>query len=145
MTLVKTPCFVCLFLGGPIWGGKLSVRLRTQRLCTNCSSGIVVHSLALHVPTKGIATLVKTGNYNGSALLGAVYQVRPPLGKRILLSNMSIRRRSDHHLTSSLTVLPRGPDTPNNLAIQRLIDCNQTPRRGRTFSKLAQRSTSVVS
>lgn len=79
-------------------GLRAPIRARTSKtplfhvdsLSTNCSGGIMIRNISLRIHTNSIITLVKPGNSNGSAVLGAVAHRLAPLTNTIRLSKQRV-------------------------------------------------------
>lgn len=124
--------------------GRNVYDLGIRRIRVGCSGRVVIGGVSIAVTPRGVAAVVKPGNYKGSALLGTVSHVLAYSDNSVLLSNISVFAVSAGQLTGQVTVLLRHRRGLSNVAIRRVISCNEFPRQG-NLEKLNDRSGRVVS
>lgn len=122
--------------------------MRAGKLYVNCllgnnGEGIIRRSLGLRLISNRIAYLLKLGNTNGSALLHALYNFRPPLKKRVHLVKGPLSNCSRTGFSLAINImLARGAGT-KKVAICRLISLNERPCAN-FFKRLGGQSRIVV-
>ncbi|AUG55980.1 ABC transporter ATP-binding protein [Thalassospira marina] len=101
--------------------------LESQAVTLGYENNIIIRDLDLAIPEGKITVLVGANGCGKSTLLRALARLLKPLDGEIFLGDSPIARMAGSDIAKKLSILPQGPDAPEELTVYQLIRQGRYP------------------